>query len=137
MENDDEAGARAAAEYFMEVSGYAIRSQELTEFTRLCDPESMYCTAVIDEVTGDMAAGIYTVGGTTTFTTLAVDPPVEHPFYIVWGTVDTSPFTAYDSSGIVIYESEGDVDLDFAIAAERTATGAWLIRGAQAEVVRP
>ena len=137
MDNNDEAGAQAAAEYLMEVSGYAIRSQELTEFTRLCDPESMYCTAVIDEVTEDVAAGIYTVGGTTSFTTLVVDPPVEHPFYIVWGSVDTSPFTVYDGSGVVIYESEGDVDLDFAVAAEHTATGAWLIRGAEAHVVRP
>ncbi len=137
MDNDDEAGAQAAAEYFMELSGYAVRSQDLTEFSQLCDPESIYCTAVLDEVSADAAAGTYTVGGATTFSALTVDPPVEHPFYLVWGSLDTSPFAAYDGAGAVLYESAGDDNLDFAVAVQYEGAGQWLVRGAEAHVVRP
>ena len=137
MDNDDEAGAQAAAEYFMELSGYAVRSQDLSEFSRLCDPASIYCTAVIDEVTADVAAGNYTVGGAKTFTSIAVDPPGEHAFYIVWGTLDRSPFTVFDPSAREVDRVGAESDLDFAIAIERQDDGGWLVRGAEAGVVQP
>ncbi|SDC18985.1 hypothetical protein SAMN05216410_1354 [Sanguibacter gelidistatuariae] len=137
MDNDDEAGAQAAAEYFMEVSGYAVRSQDLAEFTKLCDPESIYCSAVIEEVQADIAAGNVTVGGAKIFTTIAVDPPDEHPFYIVWGTLARTPFTVFDASGSIVDKLDGDDALDFAVAVQRQSDGQWVVRGAEAGVVQP
>ena len=132
MDQEDEAGAEAAAEYFMELSGYAVRSQDLSEFEALCDAESIYCKAVIDEVRADVSAGNYTVGGDTSFSVDSVDPPGENPFYVVWGTLDRTPFVAYDAGGHVIYQSDGDNSLEFAVAAQYDADGRWIFRGAQA-----
>lgn len=137
MDNDDEAGARAAAEYFIELSGYAVRSQSLESLTEMCDPESIYCTAITDEVDSDVTAGNITVGGSKTFTVTDVDPPGESPFYVVWGTLARTPFTVFDSSGSTIYESDGDVALPFAVAVQYRPDGSWLVRGAEAEVVKP
>lgn len=134
MDNDDVAGAQAAAEYFMEVAGYAERSQDLTEFKALCDSESNFCAAVIDQVTADVEAGSITVGGSTEFTTARVLPPAEDPFYLVVGTLDRARLTGFDASGNVVFVSEGETDLDFAVAVQRQDDG-WIIRGAEAGVV--
>ena len=137
MDKDAEAGAQAAAEYFMELSGYAVRSQDLTEFSQLCDPESIYCTGVIDQVTADVAAGNYTVGGAKTLTASAVHLPGEKPFYSVWGTLARSSFTVYGPSDEEVDSVEADNDLDFAVAIQRQQDGSWLVRGAEAGVVQP
>lgn len=135
MDNDDEAGAQAAAEYFIELYGYATRSQDLEEFTELCDTASTFCSAVISEVTGDVAAGAVTVGGQTALTTTAVDPPGDDPFYVVWGTQDRAPFTAFSADGSVIYESAGDQGLDVAVVIEHQPDNTWIVREGLAGVV--
>ena len=132
MEHGDTAGAQAAAEYFMELSGYAVRSQDLSAFTQLSDPECFYCDAVIDEVTADAAAGVYTIGGDTVFSVSTIDPPAQESFYIVWGTLDRTPFVAYDSSGKTIYESDGDSSLEFAVRLQHEVDGRWVVMGTQA-----
>ncbi len=134
MDNDDEAGAQAAAEYFIAVAGYAERSQDLTDFTSLCDAESAFCNTIIDQVTADLEAGSITVGGSTEFTTIRVYPPEADPFYLVTGLLDRTSFVGYDAGGNVLFESPGDDGLDFAVAVERRGTQ-WIIRGAEAGVV--
>lgn len=135
MDHDDEAGAQAAAEYFIELYGYATRSQNLKEFTELCDPASTFCAAVINEVTADVAAGAVTVGGQTALTATAVDPPGDNPFYVVWGTQDRAPFTAFAADGTPIYESAGDQNLDVAVVVERQPDDTWVVREGLAGVV--
>ena len=135
MDNDDEAGAQAAAEYFMELYGYATRSQDLVELVGLCDSASKFCSAVINEVAADTAAGNVTVGSSTTLRTTSVDVPGEHSFYTVWGTLERTPFVTFDAAGSVIYESTGDAALDVAIAIERRPDGSWIVRGAESGVV--
>lgn len=132
MDQGDTAGAQAAAEYFMALSGYAVRSQDLSAFTQLSDPECFYCDAVIDEVTADVAAGVYTIGGDTALSVSTIDPPAHEPFYIVWGVLDRAPFVAYDSSGNTVYESDGDSSLEFAVRLQRAADGRWVVMGTQA-----
>ena len=134
MGNDDAAGAQAAAEYFVQVAGYAERSQDLTEFTALCDPQSQFCNTVVDQVEADREAGSITVGGSTLLTTSHVYPPGADPFYLVTGLLDRTSFVGYDASGAVLFESSGDDNLDFAVAVERRGEQ-WIIRGAEAGVV--
>lgn len=134
MDNDDEAGARAAAEYFMAVYGYAIRSQDTAEFQQLCDPESLFCGAVIDLVRSDIEAGNITVGGEMTFSPTQVDPPGERPFYVVWGTLDRTSFVTYDLGGSLIYESGGDDGTGFGVVVEAQSEGEWIVREAEGGV---
>lgn len=134
MDNDDEDGARAAAQYFMAVYGHAVRSQDLTEFNRLCDPESLLCAAVLKLVSADIEAGNVTVGGVMHFEVTQVDPPTDQPFYVVWGKLDRTPFVTYDSDEQPIYESVGDVGTDFAVVVEALGAGEWIVREAEGGV---
>lgn len=136
MDTHDEAGARAAAEYLIELSGYAIRSQDISEFREICDSDSTFCSAVIEEVTADTAAGNYTLGGEASLTVSAVAPPDGHSYYTVWGVVDREPFTAYDASGKVIAEPEDEPPTDYAIAVQSEPDGSWVFLSVQAGVVR-
>ena len=135
MDNDDESGAQAAAEYFIELYGYAIQSQDLTTFTALCDPESIFCTSVIDSITDDIATGTYTQGGASALDVYRIDPPTDTEFYTVWGQVDRDPFEARGADGTVIFASEGEDDLDFTVGVEYRPGAGWLVRAAKAGIV--
>ena len=135
MDNDDEAGAQAAAEYFIELYGYATRSQDLEEFTAFCDPESTFCDGVIDAVNADIAAGTQTTGGASTLHAYRIDVPSAEKFYSVWGRVDREPFDVHGADGTVIYESEGEHGLDFAVAVEHLPGDGWIVRAAKAGIV--
>lgn len=94
MKNDDVAGAQAAAEYFVEMFGYAVRSQDTTEFVALCDPTSNFCSAVLDEISGDRSAGNVTIGGAAVFHLNRLDPPsAGQAFYVAWGAVERTSQT--------------------------------------------
>ena len=63
MESNDERGAQAAAEYFVELYGYTLRTQDTEKFEQICDSESLFCNEVISEVKLDVESGNYTLGG--------------------------------------------------------------------------
>ena len=137
MASDDEAGAQAAAEYLMELAGYAVRSQDASAFRELCSSESTFCSATVDEIDADLAAGNYTLGGEALLLVSSVAPPQEHPYFTVWGVVDRHPFTVYDSSGNVISDTHDEPPEDFAIALQHEPDGRWTVLSVQAGVVRP
>ena len=137
MDNDDESGARAAAEYFMAVYGHAVRSQDLVEFNHLCDPESLFCAAIVDLVKEDLEAGNVTVGGAMAFSPEQVDLPGKQPFYVVWGSLERTPFVTYDATGNPIYQSDGDSGTGFGIAVEAQGHGEWIVREAEGGVGPP
>ena len=131
MDNDDEAGARAAAEYFIELYGYATQSQDLSMFASICDPASVFCSSVIDAVNSDIAAGNRTDGGASLLNVYRVDPPATDAFFTVWGRVARDPFQVVGRDGSTLYESDGDEALDFAVGAEYIPNEGWLIRAAK------
>lgn len=134
MDNDDVAGAQAAAEYFIEVFGYAVRSQDTTELVALCDPTSNFCSAVLDEISADRSAGNVTIGGASTFYLKRLDPPsAAQGFYVAWGAVERDPFVTMDAGGLEIFDDPGSRG-DFMVAVERTSQ-TWVVRGAEAGVV--
>ncbi|SDD25140.1 hypothetical protein SAMN05216410_3046 [Sanguibacter gelidistatuariae] len=135
MANDDEAGARAAAEYFVELYGYAVQSQDLVEFTNFCDPASVFCSGVIDDVNADITAGTRTEGGASVLHVYRVDVPAADAFYTVWGRVDRDPFIAVGADGSTIFESDGEDALDFAVAVEHIPGHGWLTRAAKPGIV--
>lgn len=136
MDTPDAAGAQAAAEYLIELSGYAIRSQDISGFREICDSDSKFCSAIIDEVAADTAAGNYTLGGEASLTVSAVAPPEGTAYYTIWGVVDREPFTAYDASGKIIAEPEDEPPTDYAIAVQPEPDGSWLFLSVQAGVVK-
>lgn len=135
MANNDEAGARAAAEYFIELYGYSVQSQDLAAFSAMCDPASVFCSGVASDITADMTVATRTEGGASKLRAHRVDAPGADDFYTVWGQVDRQPFVAHSADGTVVYESDGQNDLDFAIAVEYIPDAGWLVRAAKSGVV--
>ena len=56
-------------------------------------------------------------------------------FYTVWGRVDREPFTAFGADGSIVFESEGEDALDFAVAVEHTPGDGWIVRAAKPGIV--
>lgn len=133
MQNDDEAGARAAAEYFVELFAYAVRTQDSAELEGFCDPESNFCSGIVDEISADLVAGNITVGGAATFSIDRLDIPAELPFYVAWGHVERSPFVVYDKADDVFFEDPGSAG-PFMVAVQYSGHG-WVVKGAEAGVV--
>lgn len=63
MERGDEAGAIAAAEYFMELSEYAFLTGDLTTWNAISTTDCGYCRNVDDAVRDAYASGGYYTGG--------------------------------------------------------------------------
>ena len=135
MDNDDEAGAQAAAEYFIELYGYASQSQDVETFTNFCDPESVFCSSVVDAVSADIAAGNRIDGGASVLHVYRVDPPAADGFFTVWGRVAREPFQVFAPDGTTLYESDGDQALDFAVGVEYIPNDGWLVRAAKPGIV--
>ena len=134
MADADVAGAQAAAEYFMELSGYAVTSQDVTAFRRLCDPQSSYCTAVIDQVAADVAAGYYALGGEATLSVVSVTAPGADPYFTVRGELDRRPLQVFTKEGELLLETEAEVSLDLTVVLQHADDGQWLVVGAETQV---
>ena len=133
MDNDDEAGARAAAEYFVELFAYAVRTQDSGELEAFCESESNFCSGIVDEISADLVEGNITVGGAATFSIDRLDIPAELPFYVAWGDVERSPFVVYDKAGDAFFEDPGSAG-PFMVAVQFSGHG-WVVKGAEAGVV--
>ena len=68
MDRSDEVGAAAAAEYFMRLQTYALRSGDLTEWDARSGDDCRFCANVSGAV-----AGVYGAGGRYTGFDMAID----------------------------------------------------------------
>ncbi|PFG33925.1 DUF6318 family protein [Sanguibacter antarcticus] len=115
MANDDEAGARAAADYFLALYAYTVQSNDVTLLDDFCYEASTFCTAVRLDLEDAENTGQVLAGGDLTWTT---EPQVEQrtdaSAYIVQGTIHQSASQLVTSEGSVVdaYEAE---DLERAI----------------------
>lgn len=109
MANDDEAGARAAADYFLALYGYTLQSGDFTLLDAFCNDESTFCAAVSPELAKQADADEKIAGGDVRW---ASEPQVERQpetsAYALTGTVlqDASELVAADGSVVGAFEAE-------------------------------
>lgn len=135
MDNDDAAGAQAAAEYFVELYGYALQSQDLVDFTALCDPSSQFCDGVLTDVGAAIDSGQTTVGGDTRLSVQNVQIPGEHPFYVIRGQVDQDSLYVHETEMQVVSEAPGVTDIEFVVAIEFLGPNSWVVRAAESGAI--
>ncbi len=111
MDRDDLEGAKAAAQYFLELYPYAYNTGDLTEWTAMSHPECIFCASVIENVEALHAEGGYEVGGDLVFESVTGAEPIEgNEFYGVDFVLTQSAATEYDKVGAEVRDvPEGPV----------------------------
>lgn len=110
MDQADEAGAVAAAEYVLRVAHYAAVTGDLGEWDRLATSDCGFCANIRQWVTdvysvgGRLEGGEFTIGSASV---VATDPSMA--IFAVDVHYKTGPVTEYDGSGrLVTEEPAGD-----------------------------
>jgi hypothetical protein len=81
MDRDDVVGAKAAAQYFVELYEYAYATGDLDEWRAIAHDECGFCKSVIDDVEQLYSGGGYMVGGNITVDEIYGSDPREGSEY--------------------------------------------------------
>lgn len=131
MANDDEAGARAAAEYFLELHAYLFESGDVTLWDSMCEAESMFCADARTAAADNFAAGYRQSGGAMTFTVSEViSPDATVEYYEVVGNVDVAPYEIVGPDGAVVRNGEAETDLSATVYLSAAGPSDWRVRAA-------
>lgn len=103
MERGDEAGAIAAAEYFMRLSEYAFLTGDLSTWNEISTTDCGYCRNVSEAVSDVYGSGGYYTGGALELTGGAVNAfDSEISVYAIVFTYAAADASAHDSDGAVV-----------------------------------
>ena len=130
MARDDVAGAEAAAQYFLELYPYVYSTGDLTEWKAMSDPECLFCSDVVDDVTELHGSDGYQVGGLFEITKMESRAPEgEGQYFAVWIDADEEPIQRLSADGGLLGSSPGGpIEIDMAV--HKTEHG-WIIRGVE------
>ncbi|MFC4556392.1 DUF6318 family protein [Georgenia faecalis] len=132
MDRDDLVGAKAAAQYFIELYPYVYATGNLSEWQAMSHPECAFCTSVVDGVRELHDAGGYAIGPEVTVVEVRGADPVDgNPYFSVDVAVSQGPSRSYSSTGDLTGEASASRNVLLA-ALERTGAG-WQVREIQVE----
>jgi hypothetical protein len=103
MDQPDEAGAVAAAEYVLRVAHYAVATGDLTEWDRLATSDCGFCANIRQTVQEAYSAGGRLSGGEFTLQpgiVVATDPSMN--MFAVEVPFRSAPVDHYDGSGSLV-----------------------------------
>jgi len=128
MERDDIEGAKAAAEYFLELYPYVYATGDLEEWRAMSDPACEFCEGAAGHATELFSAGGYGVGGDIEVLEIGAAPPDDDWEHFRVGVDGVeSPSVEYSRSGEVLRTiAGGEVTYNFALLP--TESG-WVVRG--------
>jgi len=132
MERNDEVGAVAAAEYFMELHEWVYATGDLTEWDRLSGQTCAFCSNVHDAVHDSYADGGRVDNGESDFTDFAISGFDDQ--LVVFGVrlhFEVAESTRFDATGRprgVIDGESGDLVLEVAPSVE-----GWILMGGDAQ----
>ena len=129
MERDDVEGAKAAAEYFLELYPYVYATGDLSSWHEISHPECQFCAGVVENVEDLHADGGYAEGPVVEVIAIEAEPPdEEYEYFSVWIDAEEGQSTRYDESGGIVTQVEASlIQVDFALA---WSDGKWIVRGA-------
>ncbi|MEP7795448.1 DUF6318 family protein [Sanguibacter sp. 25GB23B1] len=100
MANDDEAGARAAADYFLALYGYTLQSGDVTLLDAFCHDESSFCATTEQEVADQTEAQERFVGGDIGWTgEPAISRQDDSSMYVLKGEITQAPLEVLGPDG--------------------------------------
>src|SRR5690606_13769770 len=98
MDRDDVEGAKAAAQYFIELYPYVYATGDLDEWRAMSHEECVFCESVIVNVEDLHGDGGYGVGGALDIESIDAAPPNdEYEFYSVWLDGAEAPSSHYSA----------------------------------------
>lgn len=110
-------GADAVARYFLDLYPYAYATGDLEEWQRLSDPDCVFCTSVVDNVTAMHRGGDYASGGAVTVHTMTAEQLTGTRF-AVEGQITQDATSRHDADGLVVSAPTSPVTYDIVFALE-------------------
>src|SRR5690625_1476754 len=134
MERDDIEGAKAAAEYFLELYPYAFATGELEDFREMSHPDCKFCRGAADRVTDLYTNGGYAVGGEFSVSDIvARESGEENVSHVVGLSGTEAASTEYSREGEVIRTlGGGEARYTFELIRDDQR---WLVMGGAVEAI--
>lgn len=130
MERDDIEGAKAAAQYFLELYPYVYSTGDLSAWLEIAHPDCEFCAGVAENVEDLHGDGGYADGPAIEFVKVDAQAPTsDNEYFAVRVEAIEHPSSRFDGSGTVLGSQDGG-PIDADIALQRTTAGQWSIRGA-------
>ncbi len=130
MARDDEAGAIAAAVYFLtELYPYSVTTQNAAPLASMSHPECQFCTSVETAIAAEKSAGQVTHPGASTVLGAAA-LPVNPLTYDVTLTIDQAADVLWSADGTRI-SSNSSRSVEFAVIVIWHGDS-WMLRGVDA-----
>lgn len=127
METNDEAGAVAAAQYFLsDLYDYMYRSGDTTEWAALAADDCSFCNSVLSDVESMTTAGQVDTGSVVEVIGSRGAAISEGESYSVWVTASQGRSERRDANGTLVSEDAGGTyDLFLAV----WWLDGWVVRG--------
>lgn len=134
MEREDIEGAKAAAQYFMELYAYIFATGDLEEWQSMSDPDCRFCAGAAERVHELFVDGGYATGGVFEVQEVEAQTPADGAAAtLVALTGVEAPSREYDRDGIEIASLEGGpATYIFALSREGSS---WIVVGGDVEEV--
>ncbi|MEE6272641.1 DUF6318 family protein [Georgenia sp. MJ206] len=127
MDRDDVVGAKAAAQYFIELYPYVYATGDLDEWRAMSHSECEFCASVVENVEALHAQDGYALGGEVEVTAVSgADPAEGSNYYSVELAVEQGPGAEYRADGEELRSDDGGSN-QLRYAVERTKER-WLVR---------
>ncbi|QDB80006.1 hypothetical protein FE251_11910 [Georgenia wutianyii] len=128
MDRDDIEGAKAAAQYFLELYPYVYATGDLDEWRAMSGPECQFCEGAAERATELFSAGGYGVGGEIAVLEIGAAPPDDDWEHFRVGVDGVeSPSVEYSGNGEVLRTIAGGA-VTYNLALLRSE-GGWVVRG--------
>ncbi|WP_413452379.1 DUF6318 family protein [Georgenia phoenicis] len=126
MDRDDIEGAKAAAQYFLELFPYVYATGDLSDWESMSGPDCRFCASVVEDVTALAAQDGYGLGGEVQISDVRAAPPDEEFAHFRVGVkAIEAPSWSYSSSGELLDSTDGGEVL-YTVAVMREED--WIIR---------
>jgi hypothetical protein len=128
MDVVDEAGATAAAEYFMRLYPYVYATGDVDEWALLSHPECLFCASVLAGVDEERASGLRSSGGmieSVAVSAIALEPGT----YNVELRIDQAASADHDSTDAVVDTTEAQTGVVTMIVLN--GPGGWSVRAVE------
>jgi hypothetical protein len=122
--DDGEAGAEAAARYFLDLYAYTVSTQDTAAWVAVSDPECVFCQSVLDGVADDVAASRVARPGPVLVSSVAVSRLDETGFEVEVH-LTTGPDMSLYSDGRFEHRADQHTGTITLIADQRDGT--WVL----------
>lgn len=134
MERDDIEGAKAAAQYFLELYAYIFATGDLAEWQSMSNPDCRFCRGAADRVQELFDAGGYATGGSFQVEDVAAELSSDgNDSFVVALTGVESSSTEYSRDGVELRALQGG-NARYTFALTRDSDG-WVVLGGSVEAV--